>query len=101
MITLQLKIGTLEKIFTLLKWRLISQHDWRDKSNNYSPVGSTTDSQELFEINSSGDELFLPVVQASNISVTNSIVSNSTSIAESTGVSITGSSGGTSSGSSY
>ena len=66
-----------------------------------SPVGSTTDSQELFEINSSGDELFLPVVQASNISVTNSIVSNSTSIAESTGVSITGSSGGTSSGSSY
>ena len=66
-----------------------------------SPIGSTTDSQELFEITSSGDEMFLPVVKASNISVINSVVANSTSIAESSGVTITGSSGGTSSGSSY
>jgi len=65
------------------------------------PIGSTTDSQELFEITSSGDEMFLPVVQASNITVTNSTVANSTSIAESSGVTITGSNGGTSSGSSY
>jgi len=66
-----------------------------------APIGSTTNTQELFEISSSGDELFLPVVKASNITVTNSIVSNSTSLAESTGVSIVGSSGGTSQGSSY
>jgi hypothetical protein len=51
------------------------------------PVGNSTDTKELFEITSAGDELFLPVVEASNIIVSNSIVSNSTTIAESTGVS--------------
>ena len=51
------------------------------------PVGNSTDTKELFEITSAGDELFLPVVEASNIIVSNSIVSNSTTIAESIGVS--------------
>ena len=48
------------------------------------PVGSTTTNTDLFEISSSGDELFLPVVKASNITVTNSVAVNSTTIGEST-----------------
>lgn len=62
------------------------------------PVGSETEVRDLFEITSFGDELFLPVVKSNNIVVANSVVGNSTTIAESASVSVTG--GGSSSGSS-
>ena len=48
------------------------------------PVGNTDDTTDLFEITSNGDELFLPVVKTSNITVSKSIARNSTTIGEST-----------------
>ena len=64
------------------------------------PVGSDTEARDLFEITSFGDELFLPVVKSNNIVVANSVTGNSTTIAESASVSVTGG-GSSSSGSGY
>jgi hypothetical protein len=44
---------------------------------------------DLFEITADSDELFLPVLNSSNIVVTNTTFANPTSIAANSGVSIT------------
>jgi|TARA_B110000858_G_scaffold163087_1_gene188492 hypothetical protein len=54
-----------------------------------SPVSRTTMTTELFEIKSDSDELFLPVLSTGNITITNSITNNATTIAANTGVNIT------------
>ena len=60
-----------------------------------SSVPDSTDETALFEITSSSDELFLPVVKSNNINVTSSISSNLTTIGENTGITnVSTSSGG-------
>ena len=65
------------------------------------PVGNTENTTDLFEISSNADELFLPIVKTSNITVTQTVQRNSTTIGEtssgtiaSTGSSTSGGSGG-------
>lgn len=52
------------------------------------PVANDIDSQRLYEIRNDSDEMFMPVLDTSNIVVTNSILYNPTSIAANTGVSL-------------
>ena len=59
-----------------------------------SSVADSTDETALFEITSSSDELFLPVVKSNNINVTSSISSNLTTIGENTGITNVSTSGG-------
>jgi len=60
-----------------------------------SSVANSTDETALFEITSSSDELFLPVVKSNNINVTSSVSSNLTTIGENTGITnVSTSSGG-------
>ena len=59
-----------------------------------SSVANSTDETALFEITSSSDELFLPVVKTNNINVTSSISSNLTTIGENTGITNVSNSGG-------
>ena len=47
-------------------------------------VATPDNSTALFQINSSSDELFLPVVQANNISVSSTSLGNLTTIGENT-----------------
>ena len=51
-----------------------------------SSVADSTDETALFEITSSSDELFLPVVKSNNINVISSVSSNLTTIGENTGI---------------
>jgi hypothetical protein len=51
-----------------------------------SSVANSTDETALFEIASSSDELFLPVVKSNNINVISSVSSNLTTIGENTGI---------------
>ena len=53
------------------------------------PVGNDLPNSDLFEITADSDELFLPVLNSSNIVVTNTTFANPTSIASNSGVSIT------------
>lgn len=52
------------------------------------PVANDMNTTELFEISSDSDELFLPVLTTSNIDIVNTAISNPTTIASNTGVSI-------------
>jgi len=54
-----------------------------------SPVSAQAETTELFEIISDSDELFLPVLTTGNITISNSVSNNATTIAANTGVSIT------------
>ena len=52
------------------------------------PVANDMNTTELFEISSDSDELFLPILTTSNIDIVNTAISNPTTIASNTGVSI-------------
>jgi len=52
------------------------------------PVSQDLETTDLFEIIADSDELFLPVLDSSNITVTSNIILNTTSIAANSGVSI-------------
>jgi len=52
------------------------------------PVKSDLETTELFEIYADSDELFLPVLDSSNITVTSTLILNPTTIAANSGVSI-------------
>ena len=69
------------------------------------PVGNTESNTDLFQISSTSDELFLPIVKASNIIVTQVTSRNSTTIGENTSGTIastgTSTSGGSGSGGGY
>ena len=51
-------------------------------------VANDMNTTELFEISSDSDELFLPILTTSNIDIVNTAISNPTTIASNTGVSI-------------
>ena len=53
------------------------------------PISEDLQSTDLFEISSDSDELFLPVVQSSNVIISNTTLANPTSLAANPGVSIT------------
>jgi len=59
-----------------------------------SSVANPNDSGALFQINSTSDELFLPVVESNNIAVIGSSIGNLTTIGENTIGNISTSSGG-------
>ena len=53
-----------------------------------SPVSDHMSNSDLFEIDADSDEMFLPVLNSSNIVVSNTTISNPTTIASNSGVSI-------------
>ena len=61
-------------------------------------VATPEDSTALFQINSSSDELFLPIVQANNISVESTNIGNLTTIGETAVGNVSTSSSGSSGG---
>ena len=64
-------------------------------------VATPEDSTALFQFNSSSDELFLPIVQANNISVESTNIGNLTTIGENSVGNVSTSSSGGGSGGGY